>query len=111
MCPVMVIRYYGSRPWLFNFKFIKSLVRVNECCEKRDRIFRFGRCTIRLYEVLGQIVDELSCSMLATFLEMQNTKAIKDFWQGVEELNRRNEINKKKSYLDYLVINGLNLQS
>lgn len=28
--------------------------------------------------------------------EMQNTKAIKDFWQGVEELNRRNEINKKK---------------
>lgn len=27
---------------------------------------------------------------------MQNTKAIKDFWQGVEELNRRNEINKKK---------------
>ncbi|CAB4427758.1 unnamed protein product [Rhizophagus irregularis] len=45
----------------------------------------------------------VALSALKIFSEIQNTKAIKDFWQGVEELNRRNEINKKKTkYLDNL---------
>ncbi|GBC23640.2 uncharacterized protein OCT59_011228 [Rhizophagus irregularis] len=47
--------------------------------------------------------QSVALSALKNFSEMQNTKAIKDFWQGVEELNRRNEINKKKT--KYLIIN------
>ncbi|GES85296.1 hypothetical protein GLOIN_2v1739297 [Rhizophagus clarus] len=45
----------------------------------------------------------MAVSALKIFPEILNTRAVNDFWQDVEKLNRRNKINNsKEKYLDHL---------